>query len=125
MNEQVGGSNQSGAGYLNNPYVLIGGALIIYWIISRRKILGSNPNANSSISDLESSSFNGQAEYLSKKFRVPKKLVKDTQKMSTKEIAQTILDNQKMINKTKMSNDERKHILRMVDYLEYELEKKM
>ena len=45
--------------------------------------------------------------------------------MSKVELAETIIDNQKMLNKTKMSNDERKHVLRMVDYLEVELDKKM
>jgi hypothetical protein len=111
--------------YLSNPYFLLGGALLIYWFYSRKKILAENPNATSSFNDLESSSFENSVEYLSKKFRVPKQLVKDTKKMSKKQIATTIIDNQKMINKTKMSNDERKHILGMVEYLEYELDKKM
>lgn len=120
MNEQ--GTNS----YLNNPYVLLGGVLIFYWWYSRRNILKSNPNANSSISDLEASSFTGaRIKMTAKKHRVPEKLVRDVIKMDKKEIAQMIIDNQKMINQTKMSNDERKHILKMVDYLEIELEKKM
>lgn len=116
---------QGQTNYLSNPYFLIGGALLIYWFYSRKKIVNENPNATSSFAELESSSFKNSVEYLSKKFKVPKQLVKDTKKMNKKEIATAILDNQKMINKTKMSNDERRHILAMVDYLEYELAKKM
>lgn len=114
--------NENESNWLSNPYVLIGGALLIYWIISRRKLLKSNPNANKSISDLQKSSFINET---AKKHKVPRELVKDAQKMDKKQLAHAILDNQKMINSTKMSNDERKNILRMVDYLESELEKKM
>jgi hypothetical protein len=106
----------------NNPYVLIGGALLIYWWISRKNILKANPNANTSVS---SYSFNGEISYTAKKYGVPKKLVQDARKMSKVDLATMIIDNQKMLNKTKMSNDERKHVLRMVDYLEVELDKKM
>lgn len=113
--------------YLGNPYVLIGGALLIYWFIQRRNMIKNNEFALKSISVLEnenSSSFNSFVESESKKYNVPKQLVRDAKKLSKKECAKAILDNQKMINKRKMSQDERQAILNMVDYLEIQLDKK-
>jgi hypothetical protein len=115
--------------YLSNPYVLIGGVLIAYWFFQRKKIIRSNKDATKSITLIEKekqkeASFNSFIEEEAKKNGVPIKLVRDAQEMSKKDVARMILDNQKMINSTKMSNDERRHILRMVDYLENELDKK-
>jgi hypothetical protein len=115
------------SGYLSNPYVLIGTALLIYWYIQRRNLIRNNKNALKSISlfDSESNySFNSFVESEARKYNVPKQLVKDAKKMSKKECAKAILDNQKMINKTKMSQDERQGVLNMVDYLEVQLDKK-
>lgn len=118
--------DNSGSNFLSNPYVLIGGALIVYWYLSRRKILKGNPNADKSLSFIEKNSLSKiQVDATAKKYRVPKKLVKDVQQMKKKDLAQMIIDNQNMLNKTKMSNDERNHVLRMVDYLEVELDKRM
>lgn len=109
--------------YLQNPYVLIGGALLIYYILVKKNIIGgSNETAKA-----KKLAFSGEmeAEHISKKYRVPKQLVKDAQKMDTMELAQAISDNVKMVNKSKMSSDEQKHIVRMIEYLEYELDKKI
>jgi len=115
---------ESGENIFSNPYILIGGALLIFWFFRRKNIIKKNANASKSINEL--SSFDGnEINYLCKKFNVPPKLVKDVQKMNVKELATAILDNQKMINKSKMSNDERNTILKMIAYMEYELEKKM
>ena len=38
------------SGYLSNPYVLIGTALLIYWYIQRRNLIRNNENALKSIS---------------------------------------------------------------------------
>ncbi len=114
-------------GYLSNPYVLIGGALLVYWFIQRRNLIAKNENALKSVSLLdneESSSFNAFVESEARKYKVPTQLVKDAKKMSKKECAKAILDNQKMINNTKMSQDERQGVLRMVDYLEDKLDEK-
>lgn len=115
------------SGYLSNPYVLIGTALLIYWYIQRRNLIRNNENALKSISLLDNesnSSFNAFVESEAKKYNVPKELVRDARKMSKKECAKTILDNQKMINNTKMSNDERQSVLNMVSYLEDKLDEK-
>jgi hypothetical protein len=61
---------------------------------------------------------------IAKENGVPVKLVEDVAKMNKKEVAEMIISNQKMVNATKMSNDERKSILQMVDYLEKELDNK-
>ena len=111
--------------YLANPYVMIGIGALIYWYVSRRKLLQENPNINSSILvDGKSSNFIGNAQNKAKKHNVPLQLVKDAEKMNKKEIAQIIISNQQMLNKTKMSNDERNEILNMVSYLEFELDNK-
>lgn len=114
-------------GYMSNPYVLIGGALLIYWFIQRRNLIRANENSIKSLALLDnenSSSFNAFVESEARKYKVPTQLVKDAKKMSKKECAKAILDNQKMINKTKMSQDERQGVLNMVDYLEVQLDKK-
>ena len=44
--------------------------------------------------------------------------------MDKKEVAKMILINQDMMNKSKMPNDERHQMLKMVSYLEFELDNK-
>lgn len=123
----VGADSSSGGGaganYLSNPYVLIGGSVLIYWFLKRRSIIKDNPLALRSVKALEQKR---RLEYqtIAKENGVPVKLVEDVVKMNKKEVAQMIIDNQKMLNATKMSNDERKSILQMVDYLEKELDNK-
>lgn len=108
--------------YLKNPYILAGGIAIAYWF-SKRK---SNESDKKSIIEKAFSPIEKKEDLseLAKEYKVPLKLVEDTQKMDTKEIAKTIISNQKMLNETKVSNDERNHILKMIDYMEYELAKK-
>ena len=116
-------SGGAGANYLSNPYVLIGGSVLIYWFLKRRSIIKDNPLALRSVKSLEQKR---RLEYqtIAKENGVPVKLVQDVAKMNKKEVAQMIIDNQKMLNATKMSNDERKSILKMIDYLEKELDNK-
>lgn len=132
MNEDNNGGNVEGSGktlsqYLGNPYVLMGIALIVYWYFSRKKLINENPNLSPSIRfiDADKSNFIDSAETKAKKHKVPLQLVKDCEKMDEKQIAKIIIDNQNMINKTKMSNDERNEMLKMVNFLESELDKKM
>lgn len=132
MNEDNNVGNLEGGGktlsqYLGNPYVIMGIALIVYWYFSRKKLLYENPNLSPSIKfiDSDKSNFVNSAETKAKKYRVPLQLVKDCEKMNEKEIAKIIIDNQNMINKTQMSNDERNEIMKMVNFLESELDNKM
>jgi hypothetical protein len=113
--------------YLGNPYVLMGIALVVYWYFSRKKLIYENPNLSPSIKflDGDKSNFVNSAENKAKKHKVPLQLVKDCEKMNEKEIAKIIIDNQNMINKTKMSNDERNEMIKMVNFLESELDTKM
>jgi hypothetical protein len=119
-NSRTGGG---GANYLTNPYVLIGASIVLYWWLKKREIIKANPNASKSVKALEQKR-TIELQATARENKVPLKLVQDVQKMSKRDVAQMIIDNQKMINKTKMSNDERKQILNMVDYLEKELENK-
>ena len=118
-----GGAGGAGASYLSNPYVLIGGSILIYWFLQRKSIIKDNPLALRSVKALEQKR---RLEYqtIAKENGVPVKLVEDVAKMNKKEVAEMIISNQKMVNATKMSNDERKSILKMVDYLEKELDNK-
>jgi hypothetical protein len=132
MNEDNNVGNGEGGGktlsqYLGNPYVLMGIALVVYWYFSRKKLLYENPNLSPSIKfiDGDKSNFVNSAETKAKKHRVPLQLVKDCEKMNEKEIAKIIIDNQNMINKTQMSNDERNEMIKMVNFLESELDAKM
>lgn len=116
-------SSGTGANYLSNPFVLIGGSILIYWFLKRKSIIKDNPLALRSVKALEQKR---RLEYqtIAKENGVPVKLVEDVAKLTKKQVAQMILDNQKMLNETKMSNDERKSIFKMVDYLEKELDNK-
>jgi hypothetical protein len=122
----VGGDGTGTGGavsYLKSPYVLIGGAVILYWFFKRREIYKENPSAFKSVNALNQKR-TIEAQATAKEHKVPLKLVKDVQSMSKKQVAEMIISNQKMLNSTKMSNDERKQILNMVEYLEYELDNK-
>lgn len=132
MNEDNNVGNGENGGktlsqYLGNPYVLMGIALVVYWYFSRKKLLYENPNLSPSIKfiDGDKSNFVNSAETKAKKHKVPLQLVKDCEKMNEKEIAKIIIDNQNMINKTQMSNDERNEMIKMVNFLESELDAKM
>ena len=124
-NGQNGGKTLSQ--YLGNPYVLMGIALVVYWYFSRKKLIYENPNLSPSIKfiDGDKSNFVNSAQNKAKKHKVPLQLVQDCEKMNAKEIAKIIIDNQNMINKTQMSNDERNEMLKMVNFLESELDTKM
>jgi hypothetical protein len=122
----VGASSEgagTGGSYLSNPFVLIGGSILLYWFLKKREIIKGNPNAYKSIKALEQErKIDIQAK--AKENKVPVKLVEDVQNMSKKELAEMIITNQKMLNQTKMSNDERTYILIMVEFLEKELDNK-
>lgn len=124
MNEVSEGKSLSA--YLGNPFVLMGIGALVYWYYSRRKLLKYNPNINPSIRfiDGDNSNFLGNAQSQAKKHNVPLELVKDVDKMDKKQVAQMILSNQEMLNKTKMPNDERNQMLNMITYLEFELDNK-
>jgi hypothetical protein len=123
----AGNSGTSGGGagtnYLTNPYVLIGGSIIVYWFLKKREIIKANPNASKSVKALEQKR-TIELQATAKENKVPLKLVKDVQKMTKKKVAEMIISNQKMMNTTKMSNDERNQLLNMVGYLENELDNK-
>jgi len=123
----AGNSGTSGGGagtsYLTNPYVLIGGSIIVYWFLKKREIIKANPNASKSVKALEQKR-TIELQATAKENKVPLKLVKDVQGMSKKQVAEMIISNQKMMNTTKMSNDERNQLLNMVNFLETELDNK-
>jgi hypothetical protein len=125
MNEVSEGKSFSS--YLRNPFVLLGLGGLVYWYISRKRLIRDNPNINPSIRflDEDKSNFIGMLQTKAKRHKVPLKLVQDVEKMEVKEIAQMILTNQQMLNTTKVPNDERHQIMNMIDYLEFELDRKM
>lgn len=117
--EETGENN-----YLSNPYVLIGGALLIYWVIQRRNLAKQNANSLKNIALIDSEESIALIENEAKSNGVPTQLVRDARKMTKKECAKAVIDNQVMLNKEKMSNDERNQVMKMVDYLENQIDKK-
>jgi len=66
------------------------------------------------------------AEEFADKFKIPVKFVLDTEKLTTKEKAEIVVANVETLNKqTKMTGDERQTLIRMVNYLEYKIEKEV
>ena len=106
--------------YLKNPYVIVGLLGLGYWYMQRKKLKKANSNVDKSVSELDSSETKDEAQANG----VPLKLVEDVKTMSKTKLARNIIVNQQMLNREEMSNDERTHILKMIDYMEKELEKK-
>tara|TARA_R110000772_G_scaffold213523_1_gene324070 strand:- start:70 stop:393 length:324 start_codon:yes stop_codon:yes gene_type:complete len=105
--------------YLKNPYVIVGLLGLTYWYMQRKKLKKANSNVDKSVEELDSETKDeAQAN------GVPAKLVEDMKSMSKDKLARNIIVNQQMLNREEMSNDERTHILKMIDYMEKELEKK-
>lgn len=105
--------------YLKNPYVIIGLLGLGYWYMSSKKLKKANSNVDKPIEEVDS-----VAQDEARVNGVPLKLVNDVKTMGKKKLARNILVNQQMLNREEMSNDERTHILKMIDYMEKELEKK-
>ena len=83
--DETGGNN-----YLSNPYVLIGGALLIYWVIQRKNIAKKNSNALKKIALIDSEESIASIEQEAKKNNVPVQLVKDARKMSKIECTKAV-----------------------------------
>ena len=111
--------------FLKNPFVVLGLIGIGYYFVQRRKILKNTPKATKSIKEIEKKGLSQEeVEKRAKENKVPMSLITDCEKMNKKDLARMILANQKMLNEQKMSNDERNHILKMLEYLEKELDKR-
>lgn len=119
--------------YLKNPFVIIGGLGLIYFLYKKKT---SSPKVKKTTSakkkvgvksvdkplEEQSSFVQDNVKEVAKAHKVPTSLVVDVAKMDIKKLARNILVNQRMLNRQKMSNDERNHILAMIDYMEHELE---
>jgi len=111
--------------YLKNPFVLLGIIGIGYYFVQKRKILKKTPSASKSVGEIEKKELSeDEIKNIAKENKVPMSLIEDCEKMNKKDLARTILANQKMLNEEKMNNDERNHINKMVEYLEKELDKR-
>ena len=115
--------------YLKNPYVVLGLIGLGYFVWKRQELKKKNKNIDKPVTEIDGSLSEEQAKsidtkLIAKENKVPEKLVIDVLQMGKKKLARNILVNQEMLNREEMSNDERNHILKMVDYMEQELEKK-
>ena len=119
--------------YLKNPFVIIGGLGLIYFLYKKKTSSPKIKKTTSAKKKLEvksedkpleeqSSFVQDNVKEVAKAHKVPTSLVVDVAKMDIKKLARNILVNQRMLNRQKMSNDERNHILAMIDYMEHELE---
>jgi methanogenic corrinoid protein MtbC1 len=107
--------------YLKNIYVVLGVVGIGYYLYKRKQIVKKTPKAKKSVVELEDNVSEEEIKRIAKENKVPMDLVKDVQSMSQKEIAKTILANQKSLNEEDMSNDERNHLKRMIEFLDKQL----
>tara|TARA_Y100000389_G_scaffold113651_1_gene110758 strand:- start:3111 stop:3491 length:381 start_codon:yes stop_codon:yes gene_type:complete len=116
--------------YLKSPFVIIGALGIGYYLWKskstkkkavKKKATPKLPSEKQGL-DEQSSFVQENVKEVAKANNVPTKLVMDVAKMDIKKLARNILVNQRMLNRKKMSNDERNHILSMIDYMEKELE---
>jgi hypothetical protein len=116
--------------YLKSPLVIIGALGIGYYLWKskstkkkavKKKAKTKTTSEEESL-DEQSSFVQDNVKEVAKANKVPTKLVMDVAQMDIKKLARNILVNQRMLNRKKMSNDERNHILKMIDYMESELE---
>jgi hypothetical protein len=123
--------------YLRNPYIVVGLIGCSFYIWKKWKLNKVTPKktttttAKVTTKDTKNETDNEKLSFINESVKkvanangVPQKLVRDVAKMPTKKIARTILVNQRMLNKEKMSNDKRHHILKMISYMESELEER-
>ena len=119
--------------YLKNPFVIIGGLGLIYFLYKKKTSSPKIKKTTSAKKKLEvkskdkpleeqSNFVQDNVKEVAKAHKVPTSLVVDVAKMDIKKLARNILVNQRMLNRQKMSNDKRNHILAMIDYMEHELE---
>ncbi|HAI44135.1 MAG TPA: hypothetical protein DCM40_41555 [Maribacter sp.] len=110
--------------YLKNPFVIAGIVGLAFYLYKRKQILSANPEASKPIEETgetqevsveETDSFDG----------VPTRLKKDVSKMDKQTLKRTIITNQKMLKRARISDDKRKQIQKALDYLkrEYKLKK--
>ena len=108
--------------YLKNPFVVIGLLGLGYYLFKRKQILKKTPKAKKSVAELEVKTISEEeVKKIAKENGVPMDLVRDVQDMSQKDIAKTILANQKTLSEEDMSNDERTHLKRMIEFLDKQL----
>ena len=111
--------------YLKNPFIIAGAVGIAYWFTKRNKgIVEEKKSIIEKVFEKKENDKKVDLDALAKEYKVPLSLVEDAQKMEIKEVAKTIISNQKMLNESKVTNDERNQVLKMIDYLEFELAKK-
>lgn len=103
--------------YLKNPFVLAGIVGLGVYLYKRQQILSKNPKAEKSVEELqgevsveETDSFDG----------VPTRLKKDVAKMDKKTLKRTIITNQKMLKRARISDKKRKQIQKALNYLKQE-----
>jgi len=109
--------------YLNNIYVIAGLVGLGFYFYKRRQILAEQPEAEKSIDELEDKE---AIEETKDPFDgVPENLKRDVGKMDTRTLKRTIITNQKMLKRARMSDSQKSDIKKALNYLkqEYKLRK--
>jgi len=108
--------------YLKNPYILIGLAGLGFYFWKRRQILKDQPNADKPIKELENTSEEETEDNFS---GIPSKLKRDTKEMDKQTLKRTIITNQKMLKRARLSDKKRNQIKNALAYLkqQYKLKK--
>ena len=103
--------------YLKNTYVLLGLAGLGIYLYKRKQILEKTPEASKPIEEVETETI----EEVKDNFAgVPEKLKRDSAKMSKQTLKRTIITNQKMLKRARLSEKKRKQIIKALNYLKQE-----
>lgn len=98
--------------YLRNPFILLGGAGLIYYVWQRNKIMKALPKSTKSIPEVEV-----KANLVDEDSDLPEEFKKEVDAMSKEEVVKTIEHNAKMMDRARMSEKKREGIERMLKYL--------
>jgi hypothetical protein len=108
--------------YLKNPYIIIGLVGLGFYFWKRNQILKAQPNAEKTIEELSTDSEDVETDNFS---GIPDKLKRDTKEMDKQTLKRTIITNQKMLKRARMSDKKRNQIKLALKYLkqEYKIKK--
>tara|TARA_Y100000004_G_C8848860_1_gene383838 strand:- start:348 stop:701 length:354 start_codon:yes stop_codon:yes gene_type:complete len=108
--------------YLKNPFVLAGIVGLGVYLYKRQQILSKNPKAEKSVEELqgEVSVEETDVEQTDSFDGVPTRLKKDVAKMDKKTLKRTIITNQKMLKRARISDKKREQIKKALNYLKQE-----
>jgi hypothetical protein len=108
--------------YLSNPFVLAGLVGLGFYLYKRKELLIEQPEAKKSVKELETDSIlpTTETEQEDSFDGVPKDLKRDAREMDSQTLKRTIITNQKMLKRARLSDKKREQIKKALNYLKRE-----